>query len=295
MQTARRISPDGNYWWDGQTWQKVSTLADAPELDVARAENPPLFGPVVGAVVLWAILLVGLGIVALGAMSLIDLLIPGRRQAGGVALVVVEIAVGALVGLPAVLQSKWFTGPAQPASIDRSWMPWVLWAIIALGIGIVALGMVGLLDLLNPHHPKTLTAAPAVLVVGLGGLVCLGPTLRLRGFGLLISRRTQAPRSAKLVRPQTRSERARMRLAINGMVVLVVGVFVATASKAGVGWALVATLASAIAFGIPASIAWAWQRGHPSQEPTPFIPPHDCLLHLATTNNCEVVGKGRHG
>lgn len=73
-----------------------------------------------------------------------------------------------------------------------------------------------------------------------------------------------------------------MRLAISGMVVLVVGVFVATASKAGVGWALVATLASAIAFGIPASIAWAWQRGHPSQEPTPFIPPPSSTLTEST-------------
>jgi hypothetical protein len=151
-------------------------------------------------------------------------------------------------------------------------MPWVLWAIIVLGIGIVALGMVGLLDLLSPHHPKTLTAAPGVFAIGLGGLVCLGPTLRLLGFDLSISRRTQVPRSAKLARPQTRSERARMQVAIGGIVLLVVGVFVATASKAGVGWAFVASLASAVAFGIPASIAWAWQRGHESQEPTPFVP-----------------------
>jgi hypothetical protein len=272
MQTARRISPDGNYWWDGQTWQKLSTLADHPELDVARAENPPQFGRVVGAVVLWAILLVGLGIVALGAIALIDLLIPGRRQAGGVAFVVVDIVVGTLVGLPAVLQSKWFTGPARPASIDRSWMPWVLWAISVLGIGIVALGMIGLLDLLNPHHPKTLTAASAVLVVGLGGLVCVGPALRLRGFGLLISRRTQAPRSAKLRRPLTSSERARMGISISGMVLVVVGAFVVTTSKAGVGWALVTALASGVVFGVAASLGWAWLRGHPSQDPVPFVP-----------------------
>jgi hypothetical protein len=273
MQTARQISPDGNYWWDGQAWQKLSTLADTPELDVARAQNPTHFGRVVGAVVLWAILLVGLGIVALGAIALIDLLIPGRRQAGGVALVVVDIAVGALVGLPAVLQPKWFTGPEKPASINRSWMPWVLWAIIALGIGIVALGMVGLLDLLNPHHPKTLTAAPAVLVVGLGGLVCLGPTLRLRGFALLISRQTPAPRSAKLSRPLTGSERAGMGIAISGMVLVVVGAFVATASKAGVGWALVTALASGVVFAVAASLGWAWLQGHPSQDPVPFVPP----------------------
>jgi hypothetical protein len=56
------------------------------------------------------------------------------------------------------------------------------------------------------------------------------------------------------------------------VVLLVVGVFVATASKAGVGWAIVAALATAVAFGIPVSIALARQRGRPSQEPTPFVP-----------------------
>jgi hypothetical protein len=64
-----------------------------------------------------------------------------------------------------------------------------------------------------------------------------------------------------------------MRVAISGIVLLVIGVFVATTSKAGVGWALVASLASGVAFGIPVSIMWAWQRGHPSQEPSPFVPP----------------------
>ena len=54
-----------------------------------------------------------------------------------------------------------------------------------------------------------------------------------------------------------------MQVAICGMVLLVVGVFVAAASKAGVGWAIVAALASAVAFGIPVSVAQAniaaWQ------------------------------------
>jgi hypothetical protein len=152
-------------------------------------------------------------------------------------------------------------------------MPWVLWAFIVLGIGIVALGVVALLALLSPHHPKTLSAAPDVLVIGLGGLVCLGPALRLRSFDLLASHRTQALRSAELGRPLTGSERARMGVAISGMVLVVVGAFVVTASKAGVGWALVTALASGVAFGVAASLAWAWLRGHPSQDPVPFVPP----------------------
>jgi hypothetical protein len=258
--------------------EQAATLADAPEHDITRAAEPAHYEQVVGAVVLWAILLVGLGIVAVGAISLIDLLIPGHRQAGGVALVVVDIAVGGLVGLPAVLQSGWFTRPANSASVDRSWMPWVLWAFIVLGIGIVALGLVALLALLIDHHPKPLSALPDVLVIGLGGLTCLGPTLRLRGFGLLTSRRTQAPRSAKLARPQTRSERAGTGVGITGMVLLVVGVFVVTASKAGVGWAIVAALASAVAFGIPVSIALARQRRNRSLAlATPLPPPPPTL------------------
>jgi hypothetical protein len=278
MQPASKVSLDGKYWWDGQTWQKLPTPAGAPDLEVTRAADPSHFGQVAGAVVLWAVLLLGIGIVALGAIALIDLLIPGHRQAGGVALVVVDIAVGALVGLPAVIRSEWFTRPAHSASVRRSWMPWVLWAIIGLGIGIVALGMVGLLDLLSPHHPKTLTAAPGVGLIGLGGLVCLGPTLRLRGFGLLASPRTQALRSAKLGRPPTSSERARIGIAIGGMVLVVVGAFVATASKAGVGWALVTALASAGAFGVAASLWWAWLLEHPSQDPIPFVPPPTSTL-----------------
>jgi hypothetical protein len=69
MQAASKVSPDGKYWWDGQTWQKLPTLADAPELDVARAADPAHFGQIAGAVVLWAVLLLGAGIVALGAIA----------------------------------------------------------------------------------------------------------------------------------------------------------------------------------------------------------------------------------
>ncbi len=81
------------------------------------------------------------------------------------------------------------------------------------------------------------------------------------------------PRSAKLARPQTRSERARMQVAISGMVLLAVGVFVATASKAGVGWAIVAALASAFASGIPVSIALATQRRNRSLPLATALPP----------------------
>ncbi len=278
MQPAPQVSPDGKYWWDGQTWQKLPTSADAPEIDVVRAAGPAHHVRVIVAVVLWAVLLVGIGIVALGAIVLIDLLIPGHPESGGLASGAILIAVGGLVGLPTVLQSGWFTRPANRASIDRSWITWVLWPIVVLGIGLVALGMVALLDLLSPHHSKTLTAAPGLVLIGLGGLVCLGPTLRLLGFGLLIAWRNRAPRSPKLIRPQSQSQTVPTRLVISGMVLLVVGVFVATASKAGVGWALVAAVASAVAFGIAASLGWAWLREHPSQDPIPFVPPPSSTL-----------------
>ena len=244
---------------------------------MTRAVDPPPHGQVVGAVLLWAILLLGLGSIAQGVIALIDLVIPGHRQAGGVGLGLVDIAVGGLVGLPAVLQPGWFTRPANSVTVERSWMPWVLWAIIVLGIGIVALGLVALLALLIGHHPKASSAVADVLVIGLGGLICLGPTLRLRGFGLLASPGTQALRSAKLSRPLTSSERASMGIAISGMVLVAVGVFVVTAGKASVGWAIVAALASAVAVGIPVSIALARQRrnrslalatAHPPPPPT---------------------------
>jgi len=51
-----------------------------------------------------------------------------------------------------------------------------------------------------------------------------------------------------------------MLVAISGMVLVVVGVFVAPASTGSVGWAIVAALASAVAFGIAVSVALARQH-----------------------------------
>ncbi len=124
--------------------EQAATLADALELDMTRAADPPHFGQVVGAVALWATLLLGLGSIAQGTIALIDMVLPGHHRAGGAGLGLVDIAVGGLVGLPAVLQSKSFSRPANSASGERSWMPWLLWAIIWLGIGFVALGLVAL-------------------------------------------------------------------------------------------------------------------------------------------------------
>jgi hypothetical protein len=67
-------------------------------------------------------------------------------------------------------------------------------------------------------------------------------------------------------------KRAHVQVAIGGMVLLVAGVFVATASKASVGWAIVAALASAVAFGIPVTIALATQRRNRSFPPATALP-----------------------
>jgi hypothetical protein len=64
-----------------------------------------------------------------------------------------------------------------------------------------------------------------------------------------------------------------MQVAICGVVLLVVGVFVATASKAGVGWAIVAALGSAVACGIPVSIALVRQRRNRPLSPATALPP----------------------
>jgi len=273
MQPVPQVSPDGKYWWDGNSWQLLPTQAEVPAFEVARATGPVPGGQVAAAVALWAVLVIGIGIIALGAIALIDLLIPGHRQAGGVALVIVDIAVGGLVGLPVVLQTGWFTRPASSATVDRSWMPWVLWAIVVLGIGIAALGVIALVDLLIPQHPKNATAAPGVVLIGLGALVCLGPTLRLHGFGLSITRHSQGPRSAKFSRPRSRSQRARMQLAVLFGVLGFFAVIIGAARRGDIGWGLVAGVAMAVAFGIPVGIAWAMRRGRQPQEPTPAVPP----------------------
>ena len=74
-----------------------------------------------------------------------------------------------------------------------------------------------------------------------------------------------------------------MQVAICGVVLLVVGVFVATASKAGVGWAIVAALGSAVACGIPVSSVLGTQRRNrslPLSSALPPLPPMEQELPL---------------
>src|SRR5260370_11713673 len=201
MQPVPQVSPDGKHWWDGQSWQVLPTAAAGPEAYVAGAAGTVRRRQVAGAAALWAVLVIGIGTISLGAIVLADLLNPHHSKSVTASPGVFLIAVGALVVLPAVVPSRWLIRAASPGSVEMSWVLWMMWAVLVLGIGIVALGMIGFLDLLNPNHSRTLTAAPSLLVIGLGGLAILGPTLKLRGFGLLISRRTQAPRSPKLTPP----------------------------------------------------------------------------------------------
>src|SRR5258708_1154452 len=207
MQPVPQVTPDGQNWGegkdggDGEWWEVVRTVAAAAEVYVGGAAGPVRRRQVAGAVALWAVLVIGIGTIALGAIVLADLLNPHHSKSVTASPGVFLIAVGALVVLPAVVPSRWLIRPASPGSVEMSWVLWMMWAVLVLGIGIVALGMIGFLDLLNPNHSGTLTAARSLLVMGLGGLAILGPTLKLRGFGLLISRRTPAPRSAKLRPP----------------------------------------------------------------------------------------------
>ncbi len=272
MQPVPQVSPDGKYRWDGQSWQALPTVPAASDVYVAGAAVRVRRGQVAGAVALWAVLVIGIGTIALGAIVLGDLLNPHHPKSDTASSGVFLLAVGALVVLPAMVPSRWLTRHASPGWVEMSWGLWLLWAVLVLGIGIAALGMIGLLDLLNPNHSISLTAAPSSFVMGLGGLAILGPTLKLLWFGLSITRRTQAPRSAKLSRPLASSERARMGIEISGMVLVVVGALAVTVSKVGVGWALVIALASGIVFGVAANLGWAWLRRQASQEPVPFVP-----------------------
>lgn len=83
-------------------------------------------------------------------------------------------------------------------------------------------------------------------------------------------RRTQASTSANVARPQTRSQRVWTLLLIGSGTLLFVAAFVGTIGKDSIGGALFTAVAATVAYAIPASIAWAWLRGHPSQEPTAF-------------------------
>jgi hypothetical protein len=251
----------------------LPTVAAAPEVYVAGTASPVRRRQVAVAVALWAVLLIGIGTIALGAIVLADLLNPHHSKSVTALPGVFLIAVGALVVLPAVVPSRWLTRHAYPGSVEMSWVLWMLWAVLVLGICIAAVGMIGLLDLLNPNHSKTLTAAPSLLVMGLGGLAILGTTLKLLGFGLSIRRHPHAPRSAKFSRPRSRSQRARMQLAVLFGVLGFFAVIIGAARQGSIGWALVAGLAMAVAFGIPVGIAWAMRRGSQPQEPTPAVPP----------------------
>src|SRR5260370_9540198 len=211
MQPVPQVSPDGKHWWDGQSWQVLPAVAAAAEVYVGGAGGPGRGGQVVGAGALWAVLGIGIGTIALGAIVLADLLNPHHSKSVTASPGVFLIAVGALVVLPAVVPSRWLIRAASPGSVEMSWVLWMIWAVLVLGIGIVALGMIAFLDLLNPNYCRTLTASPSLLVMGLAGLAILGPTLKLRGFGLLISRRAAAASNAELKPPPASSERVRLR------------------------------------------------------------------------------------
>src|SRR5260370_16374540 len=76
MQPVPQVSPDGKHWWDGQSWQVLPTVAAAPEVYVGGAAGPVRRRQVAGAVALWAVLVIGIGTIALGAIVLADRLNP---------------------------------------------------------------------------------------------------------------------------------------------------------------------------------------------------------------------------
>src|SRR5258708_34060165 len=107
MQPVPQVSPDGKHWWDGQSWQVLPTVAAAPEVYVGGAAGPVRRGQVAGAGALWAVLVIGIGTIALGAIVLAELLNPHHSKSVTASPGRFLIPLGARRSLPAVVPPRW--------------------------------------------------------------------------------------------------------------------------------------------------------------------------------------------
>src|SRR5712692_7426547 len=144
MQNPPQLSPDGNYWWDGQAWQLMpGRVAATPVAQPITGTPPPSWLPA-GAEV------------------------PIRPAPPDLPFIPQPVVVGALGG-PAVFAPAWASEPPAPPEEISIGKKILLWAGVVAGAGIVLLGPLGIpfaLSQTDTTRADDITGAVFLTVVG---------------------------------------------------------------------------------------------------------------------------------
>src|SRR5216683_320332 len=159
MQNPPQLSPDGDYWWDGQAWQLMPGRVAATPVAQPTAGTPPPSWLPEGAEV------------------------PIPPAPPGLPFVPQPVVVGALGG-PAVYAPAWANEPPSPPEEISIGKKILLCAVVVAGAGIALLALVGVpFALSQTDTTRADDISSDVLAIIVGGLImlpCLGVLL---GFG----------------------------------------------------------------------------------------------------------------
>lgn len=160
MQNPPQISPDGNYWWDGQAWQLMpGRIAATPAVAPPTTDTPrPSWLPE-------------------------EVAVPVRPAPPEQPFIPQPVVVGAIAG-PAVFAPSWANEPPpppEPVSIPKKI---VCWAGLVVGGGLMLLGILQTpFALAQGGVTRTDYFATAVTTVVIGGLIFVPSLGVLLGFG----------------------------------------------------------------------------------------------------------------
>jgi hypothetical protein len=169
MQNPPQISPDGNYWWDGQAWQLMPGRTAATPAVATPAVAPPLTDT------------------PRPSWLPEEIAVPVRPAPPEQPFVLQPVVIGAIAG-PAVYAPVWANeppAPPEPLSINKKI---VCWAGLVLGGGLMLLGILETpLALAQGGVTRTDDFAGAVGLVIIGGLIFVPSLGVLLGFGPAVS------------------------------------------------------------------------------------------------------------
>jgi hypothetical protein len=159
MQNPPQLSPDGNYWWDGQAWQLMpGRVAAAPAAQPTTDTPRP-------------------------SWLSEDVAVPIPAAPPGLPFIPQPVVVGALGG-PAVFAPAWANEPLPPPEEISIGKKILLWGGVVAGGGILLLGLLGFPYALSQADlTRTDYLTLAIFFGVVGGMIvlpCLGVLL---GFG----------------------------------------------------------------------------------------------------------------
>jgi hypothetical protein len=164
MQNPPQVSPDGNYWWDGQAWQLMPGRTAATPAAASPAAQPITDTP-------------------RPSWLPEDIAVPIPAAPPDLPFVPQPVVVGAIAG-PAVYAPAWANEPPpppEPISIPKKI---VCWAGLVLGGGLLLLGILQTpFALAQGGMTRADDFTVAVFTVVIGGLIFVPSLGVLLGFG----------------------------------------------------------------------------------------------------------------